>query len=108
MTATLRTDRGIGASGIATGGRRLRASTSGSTSTSASGSTSGSGSGSGKQMIAILRTQGSLVDLSDRGMRNFIDKDDVVGHPPGGDLAFQKVEQRLFVRDATLFKRDDQ
>ena len=61
-----------------------------------------------KQVIAILRAQRRLVDLPDRGVRDLINEDDVVGHPPAGDLAFEKVEQSLPVGDSPLRERDNQ
>jgi hypothetical protein len=49
-----------------------------------------------------------LVDLAGGAQRDVVDEDDVVGHPPFGDLALQEVEVLLLVLGLAGLELDDQ
>src|SRR6185369_6849426 len=46
-----------------------------------------------KLEVLELLAQGELGELAGGGMRQLVDEDDVVGHPPLGDLALVELEQ---------------
>src|ERR1700761_5374998 len=63
--------------------------------------------GGGQHVILETFAQCSLLNLSRRGVRNFVDERHVVGHPPLGDLAVQIAEQFGFVGRLAFLEHDD-
>src|SRR5579863_8201655 len=63
-------------------------------------------SGRRQHVIFELRAQRDFLDFARRGVRDFADEHDVVGHPPFGDLAVEEGEQ-VFLRRALAFLEHD-
>src|SRR5215813_7191780 len=56
-------------------------------------------SGRARQHVILeLIAQGDFLNLAGRGVRNFSNESDIVGHPPFGDFAFEKGQYFLFAR----------
>src|SRR5262245_40500476 len=72
------------------------------------GSSSLGGRGGRQDVVLEALAQRGLLDLAGSGMRDLVDHDHVVGHPPLRDLALQEAEQLVLGRGLVLLEHDDE
>src|SRR5262245_1688583 len=64
--------------------------------------------GRGQDVVAESIAQDGLLDLTGRGMGDFVDERDLVGHPPAGDLAAHERQDLVLARGLVLLEHDHQ